>query len=134
MTLIRLQSRAHQDALLAGPEEEGEIATTSLEFESHLEFPCGSLSTELSDFCQSAQSEKEYECKQTLKKKVPRVVTSIVVSSTAFNQHLASTSLMQIFKFQRRSCKLSYLFLPHCQSAPESLLTSYTMLHRRLTK
>ena len=68
MTLIRLQSRAHQDALLAGLEEEGEIATTSLEFESHLEFPCGSLSTELLDFCQ-AQSEKECECKQTLKKK-----------------------------------------------------------------
>ena len=26
------------------------------------------------------------------------------------------------FKFQRHSCKLSFLFLPHCQSALESLL------------
>ena len=58
MTLIRLQSRAHQDAQVAGPEEEGEIATTSLEFESHLEFPCGSLSTELSDFANQHKMEK----------------------------------------------------------------------------
>ena len=36
-------------------------ATMSLEFEFHLQFPCGSLSTELSDFHQSR------ECKQTLK-------------------------------------------------------------------
>ena len=27
------------------------------------------------------------------------------------------------FKFQRRSCKLSFLLLPRCQSAPESLHT-----------
>ena len=27
------------------------------------------------------------------------------------------------FKFQRCSCKLSFLFLPHCQSALESLLS-----------
>ena len=32
---------------------------------------------------------------------------------------------MQIFKFQRRSCKLSFLFRPRRQSAPESLLTGY---------
>ena len=28
------------------------------------------------------------------------------------NQHFASTFLMQIFKFQRNSCKFSFLFLP----------------------
>ena len=31
----------------------------------HLQFPCGSPSTELSDFHQSMQSGKEHECKQT---------------------------------------------------------------------
>ena len=39
----------------------------SLEFEFHVQFPCGSLSTELLDFCQSAQSGNEREWKQTLK-------------------------------------------------------------------
>ena len=50
-----------------GRTKEGELATTSLGFELYLQFPCGSLSTELSDFRQSAQSKKEPECKQTLK-------------------------------------------------------------------
>ena len=36
-------------------EKEGELVTTSLEFEFHLQFPCGSPSTELSDFPQSAR-------------------------------------------------------------------------------
>ena len=36
----------------AGWEKEGELATMSLEFEFHLQFPCGSPLTELSDFCQ----------------------------------------------------------------------------------
>ena len=35
------------------------VATTCLEFEFHLHFPCGSLWTELSDFCQSARSRNE---------------------------------------------------------------------------
>ena len=54
-------------ALAVGWEKEGELATTSLEFECRLQFPCGSPSTELSDFCQTAQSGNERECKQTLK-------------------------------------------------------------------
>ena len=37
-----------------------ELATTSLEFEFHLHFPCGSLWTELSDFRQSARSRNEH--------------------------------------------------------------------------
>ena len=41
-------------ALVATREEEGKLATTFLEFEFHLQFPCGFPSTELSDFCQSA--------------------------------------------------------------------------------
>ena len=59
---------ACEQALLAGRENEGElIATTSLEFEFHPQFPCGSPSTELLDFCQSVQSGNKHECKQTLK-------------------------------------------------------------------
>ena len=41
------------------------------------------------------------------------------------NQHFASTFSMQMLKFQRRSCKLSFLFPPRCQSAPESSLAGY---------
>ena len=47
--------QALRSALAAGQGKEGELATMSLEFEFHLQFPCGSLWTELSDFCQSAQ-------------------------------------------------------------------------------
>ena len=36
-----------------GRTKEGELATTSLEFELHLQFPCGFPSTELSDFRQA---------------------------------------------------------------------------------
>ena len=42
-------------------------ATLSLEIEFHFQFPCGSPSTELSEFCQSARSGNQRECKQTLK-------------------------------------------------------------------
>ena len=51
-----------------GREKEAELATTSLEFEFRLQFNCGSPSTKLSDFCQSARSGNERECKQTFKK------------------------------------------------------------------
>ena len=54
-------------ALATGREKEGDLATTALEFEFHLQIPSGSSSTELSDFRQSARSGNERECKQTLK-------------------------------------------------------------------
>ena len=47
-----------------GPEEEGELATTSLEFELRLQFP-RPLSSQISD--KSARSGNEREYKQTLK-------------------------------------------------------------------
>ena len=50
-----------------GREKVGELATTSLEFDFHLQLPCGFPSTELSDFRQSARSGNERKCKQTLK-------------------------------------------------------------------
>ena len=44
------------------------FATTSLEFDFHLQFPCGFPSTELSDdFRQSVQSGNESKCEQILK-------------------------------------------------------------------
>ena len=43
------------------------LATASLENEFHLQFPCGSHSTELSDFRQLAQRGNKRECEQTLK-------------------------------------------------------------------
>ena len=39
-------------------EKDGELATSSLKFEFHLQFPCGSPSTELSDSRQSARKPK----------------------------------------------------------------------------
>ena len=59
--------QALQRALAAGLEKEGELATASLEFEFHLQFLCGSPSTDLSDFRQSARSGNERKCKQILK-------------------------------------------------------------------
>ena len=69
--------------LAARREKEGKLVTTSLEFEFHLQFPCGSPLIELSDFGQSARSGNERECKQTLKntwKHAPRVMTSLLMS------------------------------------------------------
>ena len=57
--------QALQGALAVGREKEGDLETTSMEFE--FQFPYGSPSTEPSDFCQSARSGNERECKQTLK-------------------------------------------------------------------
>ena len=44
--------QALQGSLAAGWEKERDLATLSLEFEFHLQFPCDSPSTELADFCQ----------------------------------------------------------------------------------
>ena len=86
--------QALRGVLAARREKEGELSTTSLEFEFHLQFPCGSPSTELSDFPQSALSGNERECKQTKKTRAKgNDVISYVISA---NQHFASTFSMQI--------------------------------------
>ena len=66
--LVRLSydlacEQAFRGALAAEREKERELATTSLEFQ----VPCGSASTVLSDFRQSARSGNEREWKQALK-------------------------------------------------------------------
>ena len=90
-------------ALTAGRDKKGELATTSLEFEFRLQFPCGSPSTELSDFRQSTRSGNKCECKQTLKTRSQGkdVITNVISA----NLHFASTFFMQIFKFQRRAAR-----------------------------
>ena len=45
-----------------------------------------------------------------------------VITVISTNQHFALTFSKLIFKFQRHSCKLSFLFLPLRQSAQEILL------------
>ena len=52
------------------------------------------------------------------------VITNVISA----NQHFTSTFSMQIFKLQRRSCKLSILFPPRRKSAPDILLAGYTVL------
>ena len=95
-------------ALAAWWENKGELVTTSPEFEFPFQFPCCSPSIELSDFRQSARSGNEREFKQTLKTRAKGndVITNVISA----NQHFASTFSMQIFKFQRRSCKLRRAF------------------------
>ena len=95
----------------AGRETEGELANTSLEFEFHLQFPCGSPSTELSHFHQSRRSRNE--CKINVNKHwKTHAKGNDVVTVISTNQHFALTFLIQVFKFQRHSCKLSFPFLP----------------------
>ena len=55
------------------------------------------------------------------------ITHDIITNVISANQHFALTFSMQIFKFQRRSCKLSFLFLPCRHSDPESLLPGYTV-------
>ena len=67
VSMVIAWKKALWGALVAGREKDGELVTTALEFEFHLQFPRGSPSAELSDFHQSVQSGNESECKQTLK-------------------------------------------------------------------
>ena len=98
-----------------GWEKEGELATTSVEFEFHLQFPCGSPSTELSDFPQSALSGNERECKQTKKTRAKgNDVISYVISA---NEHFASTFSMQI-KYSRNVVPSSPSFSRPAARAP----------------
>ena len=71
-----------------------------------------------------AERGNERKCKQTLKWHAPRVMKSFLMSSSHFS--------VQIFKFQRRSCKLSFLFPSRRQSAPPGELAH--MLEKHLTQ
>ena len=78
--------------------------------------------------CQISANQREAATKRmqtNIEKHVPSVIMSLLINVISSNQHFTSTFLMQVFKFQRRSCKLSFLYLPHRQSTPKSLLTGY---------
>ena len=109
-------------ALAAGREKEGELPTKFLEFESHLQFPCCSSSTELSEFRQSARSGNERECKKkNIAKHVPKVMTSLLMSSPPIN---ISHQLFRCRNSNSREVVASspFLFPPRRKSAPERLL------------
>ena len=114
-------SWVHKEAI------QGELATKSLEFEFHLQFPCGSPLTALSDFCQLARSGNKCECKQTLKKHVPRLMTSLLMSSPLI---IISHRLFQCRYSNPWDVveKLSFLFLPRHQSAPGARYSCYRHL------
>ena len=96
---------------VGGRGKERELLTTSLEFEFHPQFPCGSPSTELSDFRQHKR-----ECKTGDKGNFD-VITNVISA----NQHFAFTFSMQIFKCQsrpavtapRRACSQTKQELPY---------------------
>ena len=91
----------------------------------HLQCTGGSPSTELSGFIQSARRGNARECVKDIEKHVPRVLTSLLMSSPPISTSHRHFRCRSIFKFQRRICKLSYLFPPRHQSASESLLAGY---------
>ena len=52
---------------------------------------------------------------------------AVITNVISANQHVTLTFLIQIFKLQRRGCKLSFLFPLRRQSAPESYNRVYVL-------
>ena len=85
--------------------------------------PCGSsrrLSYQISDQ-HEAKKRANVNNNWKTRSKGNDVITNVISA----NQYFASTFWMQIFRFQRRSWKLFFLFPPRRQRAPESLLAGY---------
>ena len=117
------REQALQGILEAGREKEGELATTSLEFEFHFQFPVAprwpswQISANQHKVETSMNVNKHWEtCSEG---------NDIITNVFSANQHFVSAFSSQIFKFQRLSCNLSFLFLflPYRLSNPKSLLT-----------
>ena len=120
---ISLQ-QAHRGALVAGREKEGELATTSVEFEYlHRKSRCEMLIVE-DDFNNDVITLGTY-CSMFVDSRARFRFALIGVNLTAQSRRGATGKLEVDFKFQRRSCKLSFLSLPRRQSARESLLAGY---------
>ena len=75
--------------------------------------------------CQISANQRKVEMSANVNKHW--ITHDIITNVISTNQRFALTFSMQLFKFQRRSCKLSFLFPPRCQSDPESLLPGYTV-------
>ena len=114
--------QALQSTLAAGWEKEGELATTSLEFE----------------YLHQKVEEKCWFAKMTLVTSLSLVCvfqylfTFVLVSTSCWLAEIWQLSLREPtgeldveFKFQRHRCKISFLFQPRQQSAPESLLADW---------
>ena len=74
--------------------------------------------------CRISANQREAETSANIDKywKTRAKGNDVITNILSANQHYASTFSMQIFKFQRRSCKLSFLFPPRRQSTTDSLL------------
>ena len=84
--------------------------------------------------CQISTNQREAEARTNVNKhwktKGNNVKgNDVITNAISANQHFAWTfsMSMQIFKFQRCICKLSFLFPPCRQRAPESLLAGYKL-------
>ena len=101
-------------------EKERELATTCLE----VPWAPRRLS------CQISANQGEAETSASVNKhwKARAKGNDVITNVISANRHFASTFSMQIFKFQRRSCKVSFLFPPRRQSAPESSLSGDSLL------
>ena len=81
--------------------------------------------------CQISANQREVETSANINKhwKARAMGNDIITNVISANQHFASTFSMQIFKFQRRSCKLSFLFPPRRQSAQERCSQARDAIH-----
>ena len=124
-------SKLSRGTLAVEKEKEGELATTSLEFEFHFQLyspmALRQLSS-LSDFRQTAQSGNNCKCIQTLKASAKGIViTSLLMSSLLISiSHRLFRSRYSNSRDVVGSC--SFLYPPHRQSALESLLARYQYL------
>ena len=78
--------------------KEGDLVTTSLGFEFRLQFPCGSPSTELSDFRQTTRSGNE---RNNIEKNVKAYAkgNDVIANVISANQHFTSTFFKADIKF-----------------------------------
>ena len=95
--------------LAARWEMEEELATASLELNlnstSNSPVVPRRLSCQISDNQHSAETRANVNKHWKIRSNGNDVITNVISA----NQHIASTFSMQIFKFQRRNCKLSFL-------------------------
>ena len=103
----------------AGQKKEGELKKTSLEFEFHLQIPCGSRLTELSDFRQSARSRNERECNKHWK---TRAKDNDVISNVIFaNQHFALKTFIVYIQIPQTQLQVLLSFLAPPPERPGEL-------------
>ena len=100
-------SKLSRGTLAVEQEKEGELATTSLEFEFHFQFPYGSPTTELTvRFPPNSTKRKQLQVYTNIKSQCQGYSNNVVTNVISANQHFTSTFSKQILKFQRHSCKL----------------------------